>query len=228
MSHLYAVLLSATLAIPLTRAAELPPLDATVSYDSKTVNHAGVTESRQFNNILIRRPGHVWMQRIVPDHVEAGHPHGPANAGHKHVDFDAATQHLTRTATGGIRAEYIDHQQQQVVFLPPTEYSISGFDGSWDNAAEMVAEQTVKAMPLSKRPSALADAEWREESRNGWYNRVLWSNRHKVAMVVESGRSDGATARRTVLTLRPLTPENTLPWRKLGAYAMKEYDDFMD
>lgn len=230
MSHLYALLLSATLAVPLlpVQAAELPPLDATVSYDSKSVSHAGVTEVRQFSNILIRRPGHVWMQRMVPQHVEAGHAHGLAASGHKHVDFDASTQHLTRAANGDIRAEYIDYEQRQIVFVPPTEYSISGFDGSWENAATMVSEKTVKAMPLSKRVAAAADAEWREETRNGWYNRILWSNRYKVAMVVESGRSDGSTTRRTVLTLRPPVAEEALPWKRLAGFKQKEYDDFMD
>ncbi len=213
----------------LAQAAELPALDATVSYDSTTVTHAGVTETRRFRNILIRRPGHVWMERMVPDHVETSHHHHDlSEAGHKHVDFDISTQHLTRTANGDIRAEYIDRDQRQVVYVPPTEYSISGFDGSWDNAAAMVAEKTVLAMPLSKRPTTVADTEWHQEARNGWYNRVLWSTRYKVALVVESGKSDGSITRRTVLALRPATPDNALPWRGLSSYAQKEYDDFMD
>ena len=212
----------------LAHAAELPPLDATVSYDSKSVTHAGVTEIRQFRNILIRRPGHVWMERIVPEHVEKGPVHDQAQGGHKHVDFDISTQHLTRTASGDIRAEYVDREQRQIVYVPPTEYSISGFDGSWDNAAAMVSEKTVKAMPLSRRVTTVANTEWREEARNGWYNRVLWSNQYKVALVVESGKSDGSTTRKTVLELRPATLDNALPWKQLDTFAQKEYDDFMD
>ena len=214
--------------VGLAHAAELPPLDATVSYDSTTVTHAGVTETRRFRNILIRRPGHVWMERMVPDQVETSHHHDASEAGHKHVDFDISTQHLTRSANGDIRAEYIDRDQRQIVYVPPTEYSISGFDGSWDNAAEMVAEKTVLAMPLSTRPTTIADTAWHEEARNGWYNRVLWSTHDKVALEVESGKSDGSTTRRTVLSLRPATPDYALPWKRLGGYVQKEYDDFMD
>ncbi|MFT5534613.1 MAG: hypothetical protein ACI8WM_000423 [Burkholderiaceae bacterium] len=216
------LLLTATMAV---QSAELPPLDATVTYDSKFVSHAGVTEIRQFSNILIRRPGHVWMERILPAQAQE---HAEAHAGHKHFDFETSTQHLTRTATGAIRAEYVDRGERRVVFVPPTEYSVSGFDGSWDNAAAMVSEKTVKAMPLSKRATTVADTEWREESRNGWYNRVLWSNRQQVALIVESGKTDGSTTRRTVLALRPMTVDAALPWKQLGAYAQMEYDDFMD
>ena len=216
---------AATATAPLS---ELPPLDATVSYDSRSVTHAGVTETRHFQNLLIRRPGHVWMERVIPEHVEDADHRDSATATHKHVDFDSSTQHLTRTATGGIRADYIDRGQRQVIFVPPTEYSISGFDGSWENAAAMVAEKTVLAMPRSARKSSVADAEWHEQSRSGWYNRVLWSTQHKIALIVESGKSDGSTTRRTVLTLRSKTPDDALPWKKLGTYAQKEYDDFMD
>jgi hypothetical protein len=216
------LLLTATMA---ASAAELPSLDATVTYDSKFVSHAGVTETRQFTNILIRRPGHVWMERVLPAQAQE---HADEHGGHKHFDFETSTQHLTRTATGAIRAEYVDRGKRRVVFVPPTEYSVSGFDGSWDNAAAMVSEKTVKAMPLTKRVTTVADTEWREESRNGWYNRVLWSNRQKIALVVESGKTDGSTTRRTVLQLRPATADAALPWTQLGTYAQMEYDDFMD
>ena len=225
---LFAAVPAALLASAPVCAAELPPLDATVSYESRSVSHAGVTEIRQFRNLLIRRPGHVWMERLVPAHVEAGHTHEVGEGGHKHVDFDLSTQHLTRGARGEVHAEYIDPNQRQVVFVPPTEYSISGFDGSWDNAAAMVAEKTVLAMPLSSRASPTPEAHWHEEARNGWYNRVLWSSRYKVALIVESGRTDGSTTRRTVLDVRPLTAEQALPWKHLNGYAQKEYDDFMD
>jgi hypothetical protein len=227
MSHLTVSLLLASFALT-ARAAELPPLDATVQYDSKTITHSGVTETRQVRNTLIRRPGHVWMERVLPEHTEAGHVHTDAKGGHKHIDFDISSQHLTRDAKGEIRAEYIDPEQRQVVFVPAAEYNVSGFDGSWDNAAELVAEKTVKAMPLSKRASAVANAEWREDARNGWYNRILWSNQHKIALVIESGKSDGTTTRRTTVELKPVTPDAALPWKRLAGYAQKEYDDFMD
>ena len=222
----------------LAQAVDAPALDASVLYNSMTVTHAGVTESRQFRNTLIRRPGHVWVERVLPVHTDAkhGHAHGmervkqsaEAKSGHKHVDFDTSAQHLTRDAKGEIRADYIDHQQRQIVFVPRAEYSVSGFDGSWDNAAEIINEKSVKAMPASKRVSALANAEWREDSRNGWTHRVLWSNQYKIAMIVESVKQDGSATRRTAVTIKPATPERDLPWKRLNGYAQKEFDDFMD
>lgn len=214
-----------------SHAADLPPLDADVTYDSRTVTHAGVTETRQFRNLLVRRPGHVWMERVLPQRpIETAHLH-PASTeapGHKHVDFDTSSQHLTRSVNGDIRAEYVDHAQRMVVFVPPTEYSVSGFDGSWDNAAAMVAEKTVKAMPASLRKANVADAEWHEQARGGWYNRVLWSNRYKVALIIESGKIDGTVERRTVVKPKAAMADDRLPWQRLAGFTQKEYDDFMD
>lgn len=210
------------------QAAELPALDATVTYDSKSVTHAGVTETRQFRNTLIRRPGHVWVERVLPAHTEADHPHTDAKGSHKHVDFDISSQHLTRDAKGDIRADYIDRQQRQIVYVPPTEYSVSGFDGSWDNAAALISEKSVKAMPLSKRVSTVANAEWREDVRNGWSHRILWSNQHKIALIVDSAKRDGSATRRITVEVKPTTPDSDLPWKRLNGYAQKEFDDFMD
>lgn len=221
------LLLAAT---DLTLAAEFPQLDADVIYESRTVTHAGVTETRQFHNILVRRPGHVWMERVLPKSTKTGHLHPVAAVAsqHKHVDFEISSQHLTKTTSGEIRAEYVDHARQMVVFVPASEYSVSGFDGSWDNAAAVVAEKTVKAMPVSLRKVDVPNAQWYEEVRNGWYNRVLWSDRHKVALIVESGKMDGSIKRRTVVTPKFAMPNDRLPWKSLVGFVQKEYDDFMD
>ena len=211
-------------------AVDLPPLDATVTYESKSVTYAGVTETRQFRNLLIRRPGHVWMERIIPvtNEPSISLQISEKKPEHKHFDFETATQHLSRTDSGEVRADYVDRHHRQIVFVPPTEYSVSGFDGSWDNAAAMVSEKIVKAMPLSKRATAIANAEWHEEVSKGWYNRVLWSNSYKVALVIESGKTNGTAQRKTMLAIRPATPDNVLPWKQLSGYVQKEYDDFMD
>jgi hypothetical protein len=211
-------------------AVDLPPLDATVTYESKSVTYAGVTEVRQFRNLLIRRPGHVWMERILPATNESftQHETSEKKSGHKHFDFDTSIQHLSRTDSGEVRADYVDRQNRQIVFVPPTEYSVSGFDGSWDNAATMVSEKMVRAMPLSNRATPMANSEWHEEVSKGWYNRVLWSNQYKVALVIESGKTNGTAQRKTILAIRAATPDNALPWKQLSGYVQKEYDDFMD
>ena len=226
--------------VPASVADALPALDAAVVYESRTVTHAGVTETRTFRNRLIRRPGHVWMERVLPGSgatngtnathvVQAGHVAAVAETGgHRHVDFDTAIQHLSRSADGAVRADYVDRAERQVVFVPPTEYSVSGFDGSWDNAASMVAEKTVMAMPLVVRSGTPADAEWHAEQRRGWYNRVLWSKRLHIALLVESGKVDGSVSRRTTVALLPATAEAALPWKHLDQYTRKEFDDFMD
>ena len=229
MLKLTTMLLLALICSP-AGAQDLPPLDATVTYESRLETYAGVTEIRRFQNLLIRRPGHVWMERILQVTNEASTPHQDAEkkSEHKHFNFEIATQHLSRTQSGEVRADYVDRHHRQIVFVPATEYSVSGFDGSWDNAAAMVSEKIVKAMPLAKRATKMADAEWHEEVNKGWYNRVLWSNSYKVALVVESGKTNGTTQRKTTLTIRPVTPDSMLPWKRLSGYVQKEYDDFMD
>lgn len=229
-----ALMASCAIAGAATPAIELPPLDALVTYESRSITHAGVTETRGFSNRLIRRPGHVWLERALPGApgaglAQVGHD-GKAEAvgGHRHFDFELASQHLTRSADGVLRADYVDRIGRQIVFVPPTEYSVPGFDGSWENAAALVSEKSVAAMPRLDRPSAVPDAVWHAEARNGWFNRVLWSTRNRIALVVESGRTDGSMFRRTAVVLQPLTPEAALPWKRLAGYAQKDYDDFMD
>jgi len=209
-----------------TPLPDLPPLDAVVSYDSFLVSHAGVTETRSFRNLLLRRPGHIWMQRLLPEH-RAGHAHEAEPGGHKHFDFDAATQHLTRDASGTVRADYVDADSRQIIFLPAAEYAVAGFDGAWDGAAALIAPAQVRAMPRINRP-APAGAEWHEEKRAGWTNLVLWSSQLQIALEIESGRDDGSIRRVTRVTPRALTPDAQLPWRQLDGYRQGEYQDFLD
>ncbi|WP_139826369.1 hypothetical protein [Derxia lacustris] len=217
---------AAAVAAPIP-AGELPPLDAVVSYESLLVSHAGITETRNFRNLLIRRPGHVWMQRLLPEH-RAGHGEAAEHGGHKHFDFEAATQHLTRDAAGAVRADYVDDAARLIVFLPPAEYAVAGFDGSWEGAAALVPQKVVMAMPRINRP-APAGAEWHEERRNGWTNRVLWSNTLRVALEIETGRDDGSVRRITrVVPRTPALADAELPWLKLKGYEQKEYQDFLD
>lgn len=229
MSKLFTLLPLAFISLA-ADAVDLPPLDATVTYESKSVTYAGVTEVRQFRNLLIRRPGHIWMERLIPmtNDPSIQHETSEKKSEHKHFDFETSTQHLSRTDRGEVRADYVDRQNRQIVFVPPTEYSVSGFDGSWDNAAAMVSEKVVKAMPLSNRATPTANSEWHEEVSKGWYNRVLWSNQYKVALVIESGKTNGTAQRKTILAIRAATPDNALPWKQLNGYVQKEYDDFMD
>ena len=209
---------------------EVPPLNAIVSYESRTLNHEGVTETRQFKNALVRRAGHIWVERVMPQSARLYENQGKRddNGGHRHFDFGMASQHLTQSENGITRADYVDRIGRQIVFVPPTEYSVSGFDGSWENAGMIVSRETVKAMSSAKNLPKSAEGEWYEQARNGWYNKVLWSENLQVAIVVESGRTDGSAFRRTTLEIKPLTPDSELPWKQLAGYVQKEYDDFMD
>lgn len=210
--------------MPPAFAAELPPLDARLSYTSVLVTRAGVTEERRYQEILIRRPGNVWRARVLPK----AHEHDEhAAEGHKHFDYQAATFWLSGTpAQQTLR--FVDDYDKLVVTVPAAEYETVGYDGRYVDTATLIDPARVEQMPLSPRPSAVKGAVWHEESRDGWFNRVLWSQARQMALTVESGRADGSLIRRTEAELLPATRDSALPWTALGAYEQKVYDDFVD
>ncbi|WP_175818762.1 hypothetical protein [Burkholderia sp. BCC0419] len=238
---LLCVLACGWVTLPAVAAADL---DAVLQHESRTVTADGVTRTTLYRERMVRRDGHVWVERVLPaaaagehddDH---GHDHdagrrtgvqpAAAHAGHKHFNFQAAARHVTYDGKSA-RIEYVDAANRTVVSVPPAEYETTGFDGSWDNAYYVTPPSQLKRLAVAKRGDAPGTV-WYEQavdtpSARG-VNRILWSERLQAPLSVEYRSADGRVTRK--LTLAPAKRRDTLPWQTLAGYSRKEYADYLD
>lgn len=200
-------------------AAQGPDLDLTIQHYSRVLTAEGVLRETRYQETMLRRPGHVWLARVLP--AQRG-----AKQAHEHPNYDVLPRHVVQER-GKIRLEAIDAGEREVIAIPPAEYENVNFDGSWSKAFFLVDPQRVAALPLSKRPSEIAGARWREQERDGLFQRVLWDEARMVPLVVETGNRAGTFFER--ITVKPLPASGKpLPWTRLKGYAQKDYADFLD
>ncbi|NTZ87489.1 hypothetical protein FCJ61_32000 [Burkholderia metallica] len=244
--QLLCVLACGSVALPAFAAADL---DAVLQHDSRTVTADGVTRTTSYRERMVRRDGHVWVERVLPvaaaggehgdDH---GHDHdhdagrrtgvqpAAAHAGHKHFNFQAAARHVTYDGKSA-RIEYVDVANRTVVGVPPAEYETTGFDGSWDNAYYVTPPSQLKRLAVAKRGDAPGTV-WYEQAVDTpgarGVNRILWSERWQAPLSVEYRSADGRVTRKLTLTPAPAARRDTLPWRTLAGYSRKEYADYLD
>jgi hypothetical protein len=216
-----------------TRAAAAPPppdLDAVVTYETRHVLASGVVREERWQERLVRRGDVVWSERILPPAAAAAHRHESAaeHAGHKHFDFEVASRLVGRGADGQTVLRYVDAVHRVVVGVPAAEYGAVGFDGRWDAAAHLVPPQVVASMQGLAGRAPSAGTRWVGERASAWTHKVLWSDRHQVALRIESSRDDGSFRR--VVTVAPArgNASGRPPWLGIEGWTQKEYDDFMD
>jgi hypothetical protein len=221
-----------------------PDLDLSISHYSRVLTAEGVLRESRYEERMLRRPGHVWISRILPksapDHDEDhGHenmkpqarkpvtePSAQAGHNHKHFNHVVLPRHVTREGEK-MRLEFVNFNDREVVSIAPTEYENVNFDGSWANAFFLMDPQSVTALPLSNRASSVPGARWREHRKNGLYQRVLWDEKKLIPLVVETGDQAGNFFER--VEVKPQTTvTKELPWQKLKNFAQKEYADFLD
>ncbi|MFZ6843477.1 hypothetical protein [Undibacterium sp. RuTC16W] len=228
-------------AVPGTQSAAAPDLDLTIQYYSKVLTAEGVTREARYEEKMLRRPGHVWVVRVLPKNAMESHDDdktvskkkvalstAPASSAteHKHFNHVVIPRHVI-LENNKVRVEYVDAHSKDVVAIPPSEYENVNFDGSWDNSFYLLDPKLVQTIPYSAQVSAVAGARWREREKNGVYQRVLWDEKKQIPLVIESGDKAATFYRRVdVKPLATLTRE--LPWQNLKGYAQKEYSDFLD
>lgn len=206
-------------------ATDGPALDLDIEYYTRVMTPEGVTREARYTETMVRRPGHVWVARVLPKN--AGHHHDD-DSGHKHKEFNhVVLPHHVMLENNKVKIEYIDARSKAVVAIPPSEYANVNFDGSWGNAFFLFDPKLAKAIPLSARQTSVPGAQWREREKNGTFERVLWDERRQIPLVIESGDRASNFFRRVLVTARP-TQAATLPWKNLNGYSQKEFSDYLD
>ena len=239
-STLIAVLLAAGFAAsaqaaPATASAPAD-LDLGITYYSRVLTPEGVTRESRYEEKMLRRPGHVWVERVLAPATDAhaGHKHGEntkvalkaTQHEHKHFNPVLIPRHVM-LEKNTVRVEYIDAHDKIVVSIPKAEYENVNFDGSWENSFYLLDPKLVTAMPLSKQPSNVTGARWREVEKNGVFQRILWDEQKQIPLVIESGDRANTFYRRVDVKLQP-TVSKAQPWANLQNYAQREYSDYLD
>lgn len=208
-------------------AVQAPALDLRIHYYSKAVTPEGVTREVRYEETMLRRPGHVWVARVLPPQTQAaGQASDHEHSVHKHFNPVLLPRHVQLDGDK-TRLEYVDARSKEVIAVPPGEYGNVDFDGSWVNAYYLCDPKAVQAMPLSPRPSTVPGAHWRELVRNGSFRRVLWDERRQVPLVIESGDQAATIFHRIEVQAQPAAA-TALPWQQLKGYAQRDYGDFLD
>ncbi len=236
-STLIAVLLAAGCAGTAQAAPAAPAdLDLGITYYSRVLTPEGVTRESRYAEKMLRRPGHVWVERVLAPSTDAhaGHKHGDntkvvlkaTQHEHKHFNPVLIPRHVV-LEKNTVRVEYIDAHDKIVVSIPKAEYENVNFDGSWENSFYLLDPKLVAAMPLSKQASSVPGARWREVEKNGVFQRILWHEQKQIPLVIESGDRANTFYRRVDVKLEP-TVSKAQPWANVQNYAQREYSDYLD
>ena len=232
-STLIAVLLAAGFAGTTHAAAPAPAdLDLSITYYSRVLTPEGVTRESRYEETMLRRPGHVWVERVLAPVLDAHDGHNKKVAlkttqhEHKHFNPVVIPRHVM-LEKNTVRVEYIDAHDKVVVSIPKSEYDNVNFDGSWENSFYLLDPKLVAAMPLSKQVSKVAGARWREAEKNGVFQRVLWDEQKQIPLIIESGDRANTFYRR-VDVKQQASISKAQPWTNVRNYAQREYSDYLD
>lgn len=222
------------------KLAAAPDLDLQISYYSRVLTAEGVSREARYQDKMLRRTGHVWLERIVPQAI-AHQDHDEHAAGVKKVSHTQQNEKLTehkhfnpvliprhvQLENGKARIEFIDKSEKMTVSVPPSEFNNVNFDGSWENSFYLIDPQLLKSMKPSSTPSGVDGAIWYEREKNGIFQKVLWHAQKQIPLKVESGDRAGTFFQSVEVKIASNT-QAQLPWVNLKGYIHKEYADFLD
>lgn len=222
-----------------------PDLDLSIHHYSRVLTAEGVLRESRYMEKMMRRAGHVWISRVLPasslvehdEHASEGkatREHkstvqpvaGKEGHKHKHFNHVVLPRHVMHDGQK-VRLEFVNFRDRETVSIAPSEYENVNFDGSWSSAYFLMDPQSVVALPLSKRASPVPSAHWREQERNGLFQRVLWDDKKRIPLIVEAGDRAGTFFER--VEVKPQTSiSKALPWLSTKGFAQKEYADYFD
>lgn len=213
------------------KQAEAPALDLSIVYYDRAITSDGVLRESRYEETMLRRPGNVWVARVLPKWVEkalVAHEYKEHEDEHDHKHFNPVSlpRHLSQDGAQ-LKLEYVDHSNKQVINIVATEFENVDFDGSWTNAYYLVDPLLVLAMPLSKKRVSEGQFSWHELDRNGIFQRVLWDAKNLIPREIETGKNDGSIFHKVSIKVNATVSEK-LPWLDTKGYAQKEYSDFLD
>lgn len=218
-----------------------PDLDLQISYYSKVLTAEGVSREARYQDKMLRRAGHVWLERIVPQSMlktshaaelkKIAHKHGAEKSSeklteHQHFNPVLIPRHV-QLENGKLRIEFIDRTEKMTVSVPPSEFNNVNFDGSWANNYYLIDPALLKNMKQSAKQSNVDGAVWYEREKNGIFQKVLWHAQKQIPLMVESGDRAG-TFYQSVEVKVAANTQAQLPWVNLKGYIHKEYADFLD
>lgn len=218
--------------------AKGPDLDLSLHHYTRILTAEGVLRESRYEEKMMRRDGHVWVQRVLPVNPpghEGSHQHKSPTAGkmpqkdehgHRHFNHVLLPRHVFHTGSE-LRLEFVNLREREVISITPSEYENVNFDGSWTNAFFLADPKIVFAMPMVHRASPAAGAQWRELVKGGVTQRVLWDEKRQIPLLIERVESSGRSLDRVEIKVQPALAKS-LPWEGLKGYAQKEYADFLD
>lgn len=213
-------------------------LDLSITYYTRVLTPEGVLRESRYEEIMMRRPGHVWTARVVPartynstalptkDKTGAGKAEILREHAHKHFNHVLLPRHVTKTGSQ-MRLEFVDIHERELIAIAPSEYENVSFDGSWANAFFLADPKIVATLPLINKSSPVAGARWHELTMAGAFQRVLWDETRMVPLLFEKGDINGTFLQRMEVKVQPELAKD-LPWQNIKGYAQKEYADFLD
>lgn len=211
------VLLSAGCALPV-RAQDA---DLVVRHVAVSTGADGVKRTAEFTERMVRRPGQVWIERVVPAEWHTADEHGKSDPSHKHLDTAAAARWVTRGVDGSVSVRLASRHDKVLVDVTRTDFENIGFDGSWTAAYYLIDPAALTRM---KRVSTDGDLQTYTNIEVGRQLKVIWNDRLKLPLLVES--RSGGSSKRTSVEVAPQA--RTLPWEGVKNYARKDYSDYLD
>lgn len=199
-----------------------PAISARIHYTQRLETPDGMTKIVTFEERLLRAPGRVWQERVLPgngrtapaDHEDHLHP----------GDLGVAARFLEKDTAGALHLSFI-HPQGVRIHAETRDYPEVGFDGSWATAFHILDPQRLEALkPLARK--APRGAQWYGTEDGSQFLRVLWSKRLELPLRIEAGSRDGRKLNVTEIQPGPLP--GALPWDRLDGMQNKDYTDLLD